>query len=171
MARPVDVIVRRDLGTWVAWSPQCRGLTIVQPTPAHMREALPAALLEFLGPGGFDVRTHVEEEVRGAVVRVAQDDQLWERQHTAARIAAALGDPDLSSQMLAQPANSLGEVVFVCALPADTGAWVVRQLDGEGDTVNVVLPVADSMIAVEPYAQVADDRVKSMPDGAVEFDG
>ncbi len=172
MARPVDVIVRRDEDMWAAWSPQCRGLTIVQPTPAHMRKALPAALREFFGSAQtVDIRIHVEDEVRGAVVRVAQDDHLWERQHTAARIAAALGDPDQRAQILAETQNSLGEVVFVCALPGDTGEWLMRQLDEDGDFVHAVISVADNLIWGSGFGSAATgEQSDEMPSGFQNLD-
>lgn len=153
MARPVDVIVRPDDGTWAAWSPQCPGLAIVQPSSAELRDQLLGILWAYLGPGpDLDVRMHLEDEVRGVVVRVAQDHQRWERQLTADRIAAALGDPRQAREILAQAQNSFGEVVFVCATPGDTVDWIARQLDGDDDAVTVVAPTAGDHVWVRHFA-------------------
>ncbi|MDT3438978.1 hypothetical protein [Pseudofrankia sp. BMG5.37] len=164
MAELVDLIVRRDEGTWAAWSPRCPGLAIVQLSqPDLVREAR-GAIREFLQPAAdlaatgerdrdllVDLRVHVEGEIRGVVVRVCQDEHLWERQHVAERLSAALGDPAQATNLAARRTTALGDVVFVCAMPTDTLDWVFEQMQ-PGDALSMVVSVADNMIWVSTFS-------------------
>lgn len=147
MTRAITVIVRRDGESWSAWSPQCPGLAVAEPTAAELRGALPEALAwYFYGDFDFEILVHLEQELRGVVVRIAQDDFLWERQLVAERLGAALGVEDQAEQLRAAPANSAGEVVYVCALPSDSISWLTAQTEEISDPVVVALPVAESML-------------------------
>jgi hypothetical protein len=158
VAETVEVIVRHDQGTWAAWSPQCPGLAIVQPTQSDLVDVLPGVLAEYVAAAGDavpgvdvpGVRLHVEFEVQGVVVRVCQDEQLWERQHVGERLATAIGG-DRRAEFADAPANPLGDVVFVCALPTDTLGWALRQMEIPADTLNIVTPVADNLIWISPF--------------------
>ena len=74
MAEHVAVVVRVDGDSWAAWSPQCPGLSIVEPSAEALREAVPGAVRFYLqDPAGeVDPKFHLERELHGVVIRVAQ---------------------------------------------------------------------------------------------------
>lgn len=146
----IEVMVREDGGSWAAWSPQCPGLMVVEPTPEELREALRPAL-RFYYSDDQEAATasrymvNLEQEINGVVVRVRQDEHAYERQLLAQRVAAQLGGTETAEDMRSSPANPLGDVVFVCALPSDTFGWIGRQMEDE-DTINVVLPASELFV-------------------------
>ncbi|KLL12991.1 MULTISPECIES: hypothetical protein [Protofrankia] len=147
MTRTIAAIVRRDGESWSAWSPQCPGLAVAEPTEAELRKALPEALTWYFdGDSDFDTLIHLEQELRGVVVRTAQDRFGWERQMVAERVGAALGVESQAEQLRTAEPNSAGEIVYVCALPTDPVSWLTAQLDEAADPVAVALPAAESML-------------------------
>lgn len=163
MVRLVDVIARRDDGAWAAWSPQAPGLAIVQPTPRDLVDQLPMILRGYFADGDpLEVRIHVEHELQGAsgvVIRVAQDERRWDRQHIADRIAGAFGVPGQAERMRSDsPFNQLGEVIFACALADDTVDWIARQVGDDGDAINIVYLVGDNMLNVFPVIGARADE-------------
>ncbi|CUU54407.1 hypothetical protein Ga0074812_102417 [Parafrankia irregularis] len=147
MTRAITVIVRRDGESWSAWSPQCPGLAVAEPTAAELRAALPEAFTWYFdGDPDFEILVHLEQELRGVVVRIAQDAFGWERQLVAERLGAALGVQEQAERLRAAPPNSAGEVVYVCALPSDSISWLTAQLDDVADPVVVALPAEESTL-------------------------
>ncbi|MCK9896884.1 hypothetical protein [Frankia sp. AgB32] len=147
MTRAITVIVRRDGESWSAWSPQCPGLAVAEPTAAELRGALPEALTWYFdGDSDFEILVHLEQELRGVVVRIAQDAFGWERQLVAERLGAALGVEDQAERLRAAPPNSAGEIVYVCALPTDPISWLTTQVGDVADPVVVALPAAEAML-------------------------
>ncbi|ONH59423.1 hypothetical protein CcI49_15655 [Frankia sp. CcI49] len=147
MTRAITVIVRRDGESWSAWSPHCPGLAVAEPTAAELRGALPEALTWYFdGDSDFEILVHLEQELRGVVVRIAQDAFVWERQLVAERLGAALGVQEQAERLRAAPSNSAGEVVYVCTLPSDSISWLTAQLDDVADPVVVALPAAESTL-------------------------
>ncbi|EIV94043.1 hypothetical protein [Frankia sp. QA3] len=147
MTRAVSVIVRRDGVSWSAWSPQCPGLAIAEPTATELRSAFPDALAWYFdGNRDLDMQIHLEQELRGVVIRIAQDTQVWERQLVAGRLGAALGVDSQAAELRSAALNAAGEIVYVCALPSDPVSWLTAQMDDETDAVVVTLPSAESML-------------------------
>ncbi len=70
----------------------------------------------------------------------------WARHLPADRIAAVLGVEEQARVMRSAPANSLGDVVYVTVLPADTVDWLTRRMDLDGDALTVALPIADALL-------------------------
>ncbi|WP_131765408.1 hypothetical protein [Candidatus Protofrankia californiensis] len=168
MARTIAVIVRCDGDSWAAWSPQCPGLAVIQPTAAELRNALPGALAGYFdGHEAFETEVHLENELRGVAVRVAQDQLRWERHLLAERIAAALGVEEQAQAMRSAPASSLGDIVYATVLPADTIGWLTHQMDVDGDAITVALPVADELIWTTTLASAADGNTY----GGIEYGG
>ncbi|WP_462188797.1 hypothetical protein [Frankia sp. CcWB2] len=148
MGRPVSLIVRHDGPSWSAWSPQCPGLAMAQPSAAELRAALPDVLAWYFGEDtDTDAQIHVERRLcGGVVVRIAQDAQLWERQLVADRLGEALAAGDQAARLRAAPGNAAGEVIYVCALQSDRVSWLTGQLEDENDAVVAILPVAETML-------------------------
>ncbi|ETA02993.1 hypothetical protein CcI156_03220 [Frankia sp. CcI156] len=145
MSKVVSVLVRRDGPCWSAWSPQCPGLVAAETTAEEMRAALPDLIAWYFdGDPDVNLRIHLELEVRGVIVRIAQDADAWERQLVAERLGAALGMDSQAEQLRAVRANAAGEVVYVCALPSDQISWLTGQMDDEDDAVVVALPATES---------------------------
>ncbi|WP_086055371.1 MULTISPECIES: hypothetical protein [Protofrankia] len=156
MAGTIAVIVRRDGDSRAAWSPQCPGLAVVQPTAADLRDAQPGVLADYFDDReAIGTEVHLENELHGVVVRVAQDQLRWERHLLAERIAAALGVEEQGRAMRSAPANPLGDVVYATVLPADIVGWLTRQMDADGDVITVALPVADELIWTTTIASEA----------------
>ena len=138
--RDIDLILREEAGTWGAWSPTVVGLYVTADS-AHecARLAAKAAEAELDEPVGF-VRVHQERSVDGLVIRVA-----GQRPGVESRIAVAQRLEDLIHYDRAQIdddeliRNTVGEVVFVCALPDDTVGWLAAQLDRRGDGLQVAV--------------------------------
>ena len=66
------------------------------------------------------------------VNRIALDEHRDERQGVHTRIGRVLAIPEQAQYLLAGPPNAVGEVVYTCAVPADTISWLVEQLDPRG---------------------------------------
>jgi hypothetical protein len=143
----IDIVVRQDGDSWGAWSPQLPGFAAVQPSAEDLRRELPDAVSFAVGEAGPPLFTlHVELEINGVVVRIAQDSYRWERQHVAERLAAALAVENQVGDLRAAPANALRDVVYVCAMPSDRIGWFARQMDPKADWLTAVVSVADEMI-------------------------
>ncbi|THJ49411.1 hypothetical protein [Candidatus Frankia alpina] len=158
MTRAVSVIVRRDGVSWSAWSPQCPGLAMAEPTAAELRSALPDALAWYFdGDRDLDMQIHLEQELRGVVIRIAQDAQVWERQLVAERLGAALGVDSQAAELRSATRNSAGEIVYVCALLSDPISWLAAQVDDEADEVVVTLPSVESMLWTLQFGAVGSE--------------
>ena len=173
MADPVDVIVSANGGSWSARAPQIPGLAIAQPTAQTMREAIPDAIRFGLDDPPLlpEIDVHVEYEIGEDVfVRVAQDRHGWERQHIAERLTASLSVEGAAGPLHTAPANKLGEVVYVCAMPSDRIGWFARQMEPAGDWLTAVVPVAEQLIWTFSLGTGPDDGAVSLEDLGVTPD-
>lgn len=178
MPDEVEVIVRPDgESSWAAWSPQCPGLAVVKPTADALRASLPPALKFYYDPSaGRDlVRLvyNVEQPVGGVILRVRQDEHVQERQALMHRLVAGLDVPEQAVDLRAALPNSLGDVVYVSALPGDTITWMARQLESE-DAIHVVLPATDQWVWSTVFVSgmdPADAPAGSVSLGDLGYDG
>ena len=76
------------------------------------------------------------------VLRVAYDTHRKDRVQVAERMQRAQWVPEQAERMREEPRNDLGEHVVVCAVPADTLGFLIRQL-AKGDSLHVAVAVAD----------------------------
>jgi hypothetical protein len=163
MTRTVSVIVREDDPSWWAWSPQCPGLTAGHETEAELLQSLPGTIAWYFEDDhsdyDFDIQIHVEREVGGVFIRVAHDEQYAARQEVADRIAAALANPVLAERLRGAPANWAGEVVFICALPTDTRAWLDHQTEEGDGAVIVFVPLSGTTL----WARAFGDQPADVP--------
>lgn len=133
-------------------SPQAPGLVFGRPTLREIREELDDVLaFHFDRPGPFKVVEHHERhyDVAGGelVTRLAADEHRAERHVVYERIGAALRVPGQAHNLLEAPANKLGEVVYVCAVPSDTVGWLGDQLDPRSDdALMVAVAVSDELL-------------------------
>ncbi|CAO5251636.1 hypothetical protein [Frankia sp. AgKG'84/4] len=145
MGRPVSVIVRQDGPSWSAWSPQCPGLAMVQPAAAEPRTVLPEVLAWYFGEDTeIDPQVHHERDLQGVIVRIAQDDHLYERELVAQRLGEAIEEAGLRASLRGGPVSG-GQVTLVCALQSDRVSWLAAQMERD-DAVVVLLPVAETML-------------------------
>ncbi|MCK9896889.1 hypothetical protein [Frankia sp. AgB32] len=146
MGRPVSVIVRQDGPSWSAWSPQCPGLAMVQPATAELRTVLPEVLTWYFGQDTeIDPQVHHERDLHGVVVRIAQDDHLYERELVAERLGEALEEAGQRRRLRTGPVGGGDEATLVCALQSDRVSWLAAQMEHD-DAVVALLPVAESML-------------------------
>jgi hypothetical protein len=161
MTKLVSVIAREEQGVWGAWTPQFPGLVTGGDTEAKFLRSLPGTIAWCMDddhPGeDFEIVVHAEREVSGVIIRVARDDQHAARQEVADRIAAALADPHLAERLRSAPPNWAGEVVYVCALPADTRAWLDRQIEEGDGAVNVVVPLSPAVLWIRAFGDQPAD--------------
>jgi hypothetical protein len=164
VSRPVSVIVREDGPSWSAWSPQCPGLAMVQPATAELRSVLPEVLTWYFGEDTkIDPQVHRERETHGVVVRIAQDDHLYERELVAERLGEALGEAGQRDRLCSDSPSGSHEVTLVCALQSDRVSWLAAQMEAD-DAVVALLPVADSLLWAVRFA--ACDDADGSGDGA-----
>jgi predicted RNase H-like HicB family nuclease len=155
MTKLVSVIAREEQGVWGALTPQFPDLSTGGDTEAELLRSLPGTIawcMEDDYPGeDFEIVVHVEREVGGVFIRVARDEQHAARQKVADRIVAALADPDLAERLRQAPAGQFDEVIYICALPTDTRAWLDNQLEERRGAVNVVVPLSDTVLWVQTF--------------------
>ena len=63
-----------------------------------------------------------------------------------------LAIPEQAQYLLAGPPNAVGEVVYTCAVPADTISWLVDQLDPRGDALVAAVAIADQFVLTLPLS-------------------
>jgi hypothetical protein len=80
-----------------------------------------------------------------------RDEQQAAREQVAERIVAALDDPDLGARLRAAPSNMFGEVIYICALPTDTRAWLDNQVEEVRGAVNVAVPLSAAVLWVRAF--------------------
>ncbi|GAA2445249.1 hypothetical protein [Streptomyces glaucus] len=156
-AELIHLIVRKtDSGLYVT-SPQAPGFMFGRETLKAVRADLQDALsFHFDEPGPFRVLEHHERHYEIAdgelVTRIANDKFLDERQFVYERLGEVLRDESQAISLAHGVANSVGESVYVCALPQDTVGWLVDQLDERGDAFSAAILVADQMLLTLPFA-------------------
>jgi hypothetical protein len=133
-----------------------------------LQDALPGALATYFNDGEVrDIEIHLENELLGVVVRVAQDHLSWDRHLLAARLASTLGVGGQSQMIRSGQANLLGDIVYAMALPSDTVGWLTRQMDTDGDAITVAVPTADELIWTGVLTSAANDTTN----GGIKFGG
>lgn len=158
MSDEIIHLVIRITGDGVyATSPQAPGLAYGRPTLAELRADLDDVLsFHFDRPGPFPVLEHHERhyEIPGGelVTRLALDEHRDERQEVHTRIGRVLAIPEQARHLLAGPPNAVGETVYACAVPADTIAWLVDQLDPRGDALVAAMAIADQFVLTLPLS-------------------
>jgi hypothetical protein len=65
-------------------------------------------------------------------------------------LGRALTVPAQALSLLEGPANRVGEVVYLCAVPSDTIGWLVGQLDPRGDAAVVAVAIAEPFVFTVP---------------------
>ncbi len=147
----VEVVVRRDDESWTAWSPQCPGLMIIEPTSEDLQTTLKPALRFFFettegtAPRRL-IMASLEQKVNDIVIRVRHDDFVYERELLSQRlVAASTQETSEGRSIRSAPIGLLGEIVYICSLPADTLGMLIHQIE-EGDTVNIVLPATENFL-------------------------
>jgi hypothetical protein len=86
------------------------------------------------------------------VIRIALDEHRDERQEVDTRIGRVLAIREQAQYLLAGPPNAVGEVVYTCAVPADTISWLVDQLDPRGDALVAAVAIADQFVLTLPLS-------------------
>jgi len=158
VSEQINLIVRlSDDGSAYATSPQAPGLLYGRPSLAELRADLDDVLsFHFDRPGPFEVLEHHERhhEIAGRelVTRLAADEHRKQRLMVYQRIGRAMAVPEQAESLVSAVTNSVGEVVYVCAVPSDTYGWLVAQLDPRGDALVAVLTIADEFLFTLPLA-------------------
>jgi hypothetical protein len=159
MSEQVHMIMRlSDDGSVYATSPQAPGLIYGRQSLAEWRSGLQDVLaFYFERPGPFDVIEHHEHhydvEGRELVTRLAMDEHRDQRQAVYERIGQVLRVPGQAESLVSAVTNTVGETVYVCAVPSDTLGWLAAQLDAPGDAVIVALTIADQFLLTLPIAK------------------
>lgn len=159
MSEQIHMIMRLSGdGSVYATSPQAPGLIYGRRSLAEWRSDLNDVLsFHFERPGPFAVIEHHERhydvEGRELVTRLAMDEYHDQRQAVYERIGQVLRVPDQAESLVSAVTNTVGETVYVCAVPSDTLAWLAAQLDGPGDAVIAALTIADQFILTLPIAK------------------
>jgi hypothetical protein len=179
MPETIHLFVRREAdGFCYVTSPQAPGLMYGERTIDAVRNGIQDALaFHFDAPGPYRVVEHHERhhEIGDGelVTRVAIDDHLADRQVVQDGINAALRVPEQVDALLSAPANRVGEVVYVCAVAADTLGWLGAQLDPRGsDTVMIAAAVGETLLFTVALARdeecaEAGDLLIAQPDMTV----
>jgi hypothetical protein len=159
MSEQIHMIMRLSGdGSVYATSPQAPGLIYGRQSLQEWRSDLVDVLsFYFERPGPFDVlehhERHYEVEGRELVTRLATDEHRDQRQAVYERIGQVLRVPGQAESLVSAVTNTVGETVYVCAVPSDTLAWLAAQLDGPGDAVIVALTIADQFLLTLPMAK------------------
>ncbi len=159
MSEQIHMIMRLSGdGSVYATSPQAPGLIYGRQSLTEWRSGLEDTLsFYFERPGPFEVIEHHERhydiEGRELVTRVAMDENRHQRQAVYERIGQVLRVPDQAESLVSAVTNTVGETVYVCAVPSDTLAWLAAQLDGPGDAVIAALTIADQFLLTLPIAK------------------
>jgi hypothetical protein len=154
----VHVIVRFSPdGSVYATSPQAPGLLYGRSSIEELRVGLDNVLsFHFDQNDTFDVIEHHEHsyEVAGRelVIRVAFDSFYAERASVSDRILQVTSEPEQASSVVSAVTNSVGEAVYVCAVPSDTFGWLRGQLGQHGDAFVAALTIADNFLFALPLA-------------------
>ncbi len=153
----IHLIIRITGDGVYATSPQAPGLAYGRPTLAELRADLDDVLsFHFDRPGPFLVLEHHERHYEipdgELVIRIALDEHRDERQEVHTRIGRVLAIPEQAQYLLAGPPNAVGEVVYTCAVPADTISWLVDQLDPRGDALVAAVAIADQFVLTLPLS-------------------
>jgi hypothetical protein len=110
----------------------------------------------FESSGPFKVIEHRERhheiDGRELVARIALDKHEAARLAVYDRIGRAIGVPEQVKSLLSAVTNTVGETVYVCAVPSDTIGWLIAQLDPRGDALTAALTIADEMLLGLPFA-------------------
>lgn len=164
MDEPVHLIIRLSKdGSTYATSPQAPGLLYGRKSLRELHADLQDVLsFHFDRPGPFEVIEHHERhhliDGHELVTRLAIDEHRAARAEVHNRIGRAIGVPEQAASFLSSVTNSVGEAVYVCAVPSDTIGWLAAQLDPRGDALTAALTIADEMLFALPF--VVDDRAK-----------
>jgi hypothetical protein len=156
----LQVIVRlSDDGKAYATSPQAPGLAFGRSSLDLLLKELDDVLsFHFDHPGPFNVALHFERHFDVAdgelVIRIAQDANMRDRDAVARRIMEVITIPEQARSLVSAP-NTVGESVYVCAVPSDTLYWLSVQLQ-PGERVNAALTIADNFLYTLPVATQAD---------------
>ena len=159
MSEQIHMIMRlSDDGSVYATSPQAPGLIYGRQSLAEWHTGLQDVLsFYFERPGPFDViehhERHYEVEGRELVTRLAMDDRRDQRQAVYERIGQVLRVPGQAESLVSAVRNTVGETVYVCAVPSDTLGWLAAQLDAPGDAVIVALIIAEQFLLTLPIAK------------------
>ena len=159
MSEQIHMIMRLSGDNSVyATSPQAPGLIYGRQSLQEWRSGLEDVLsFYFERPGPFDVIEHHERhydvEGRELVTRVAMDEHHDQRQAVHERIGQVLRVPGQAESLVSAVTNTVGETVYVCAVPSDTLTWLAAQLDGPGDAIIVALTIADQFLLTLPMAR------------------
>jgi hypothetical protein len=163
MSEQIHMILRlSDDGSVYATSPQAPGLVYGRPSLAEWRSDMEDALSFHFGrPGPFNVIEHHERHYdvgdSELVTRLAIDEHLDQRQVVYERLGHVLRVPGQAESLVSAVTNTVGETVYVCAVPSDTLAWLAAQLDGPGDAVIAALTIADPFLLTLPITK--DERM------------
>jgi hypothetical protein len=158
MSDQIHVIVRFSPdGSVYATSPQAPGLLYGRSSIEELRAGLNDVLsFHFDQDDSFDVIEHHEHtyEVAGRelVIRLAIDSYYAERASVSNRILHVINEPEQASSVVSAVTNSVGEAVYVCAVPSDTFGWLSGQLGQSGDALVAALTIADDFLFALPLA-------------------
>jgi hypothetical protein len=158
VSEQINLIVRiSDDGNAYATSPQAPGLIYGRPSLEELHADLDDVLsFHFNRPGPFEVVEHHERHLEIAghelVTRLAADEHRKQRLMVYERLGRAMGIPEQAESLLSAVTNSVGEVVYVCAVPSDTYGWLIAQLDPRGDALVAALTIADDFLFTLPLA-------------------
>ncbi len=86
------------------------------------------------------------------------DEHRDQRQAVYERISQVLRVPSQAESLVSAVTNTVGETVYVCAVPSDTLGWLAAQLDAPGDAVLVALTIADQFLLTLPMAKEEGTR-------------
>lgn len=159
MSEQIHMIMRLSGdGSVYATSPQAPGLIYGRQSLAEWRSDLEGVLsFHFERPGPFDViehhERHYDTDGRELVIRLAIDEHRGQRQAVYERLGQVLRTPGQAEALVSAVTNTVGETVYVCAVPSDTLAWLAAQLDGPGDAVIAALTIADQFLLTLPIAK------------------
>lgn len=152
MNEQIHLIVRlSEDGRAYATSPQAPGLLYGRPSLNELRYDLEDVLsFHFDRPGPFEVVEHHEHHYdmagRELVTRLAMDEHHDQRLAVLDRIGQAMTVPEQAESLVSAVTNSVGEAVYVCAVPSDTFGWLVAQLGPRGDAFVAALTIADDFL-------------------------
>ncbi|MFG2324191.1 hypothetical protein [Streptomyces sp. NPDC048568] len=138
-------------------SPQLPGFMYGRKRLSEMRAGLQDVISFHLDQRGpFQVIEHHERHYDIAdgelVTRLANDNYAAERQIVYERLGRAIRDSRQADSLAQGVANSVGEVVYVCAVPSDTLGWLNEQLFDPSDAFYAAVTVGEEMLMTLPFA-------------------
>lgn len=158
MSETIHLLIRlSEDGKAYATSPQAPGLVYGRKSLEELRRDLQEVLsFHFNQPGPFDVVEHHERhhDIAGheLVTRIVMDQHRAARFEVLERLAQVMSVPEQAKSLLSAVTNTVGEVVYVCAIPSDTIGWLTAQLSPHGDALNAAVTIADHMLLALPFA-------------------